>query len=753
MKHLCIFIIILITLTHLSECTITNLNLLEKFQSNSHFKFQNKNKNQIQSKNKHSSEVTVLAKSNSLNQIQNKNELNLQRKKEKYPKGKFLWEGWLRFIRITNQPSPMRPTNFFVNPQYNYQRVFKSDLKKKDEIGYLNIKDKFDFFAVLKTEGLYIFKSRKISFDKIVEQIKIVDILKIKDNNKFLGAVREIGNFQEGYCMKVQTKYPAIPSSDFDENSNGHTSDFIICLENKNTREKLINYFVELKFAQQKIQEKDEKKRPAKSMADLNKKLKPASNIDRPKDWVARDGYWILLQDWTSCSLKCGGGLHYQHWMCVPPKKGGKKCKGQAVRTEPCNTQPCPGTIGLLNTSVSTKGQVPGVVLNPIVKSFPFSKRPQNYLKCQIKENDVFYLIDGPDNKKIKRPSRIVMNTHTISIYHDDSYKTAAFAFDLKNTLISPKKDDKCCFDLLNGRLGYTICGGFGQLCGTSSNPKFVNEWVSDFNLFKVGCYENLKIKNWKSEQSKKAMADALEAAGVGGLSDRANLIKKRIEEKKMDEWNKKLQNTQSQAMKLMKREFDIEKMLQQELQLKAELEAKELMELKRREQAKKECLEKAFKERDTQNKRLMDDMHKENELDLIKQNTKKEVELQRNKLREKLNAIRNKFKKRKRLIMQDINVIRSDMAKNLMNANKKGNMLICKNAYGNKEKITDYCNREIVDNYVKNIECRSESSFCYVCCENEFGNLVMEKRDVCYKMCDKMLRDSLNGGHFYWGA
>jgi hypothetical protein len=92
-------------------------------------------------------------------------------------------------------------------------------------------------------------------------------------------------------------------------------------------------------------------------------------------------------------------------------------------------------------------------------------------------------------------------------------------------------------------------------------------------------------------------------------------------------------------------------------------------------------------------------------------------------------------------------------MAKNLMNANKKGDMMKCKKAYGNMEMIKDYCNKEIVDNYVKNIECRSESSFCYVCCENEFGNLVMEKRDVCYKMCDEMLKKSLNGGAFSWGA
>jgi hypothetical protein len=317
--------------------------------------------------------------------------------------------------------------------------------------------------------------------------------------------------------------------------------------------------------------------------------------------------------------------------------------------------------------------------------------------------------------------------------------------------MIAPKRKDNCCFDLLSGKLKYTICEGFGQSCGNSSNPKFVNEWVKHFNLFKFGCYENLKIKNWKSEQAKRAMDDALNAAGLDGLNDRANLIKKKIEIKQADEWNKKLQNTQSAAMKMIKREFDIEKMLQQELQLKAELEAKELIDLKKRELMKKECLEKALKERDTQNKVYVDNKHKENELSAIKENAKKEVETQRNKLREKLNSIRNKFKRRKRLIEQDINVIRAEMAKNLINAHKKGNMMLCKNAFGNKQKINEYCNSELIDNYVKNIECRTDTNFCYVCCENEFGNLEMEKRDICYKMCDDLARKSLKGGEFIW--
>ena len=734
MKHLCYFIFTIISLTQLSMCSISDLKLSGTGLSSSKIKIKE--------------DMRIKNISNGLhNKIKPSNKKN-----NKFSKNAFIWEGWLRYIRIIDKPSTMEPSSFFVNPQFDYQRVFKTQLKKKDEIGYINIIDKFQFFGVLKTDGLFIYKSRKLALSKMVEQIKIVEIIEINENKKYLSSVREIGNFREGFCLRIKTKYPHIPNLDYNEDSDGHTQDYIICLDKKKQRDILVKYFVDLKIAQQRHNKIVQKRRPPKSLSDLFKKLEPTPNISRPKNWVPKDGYWILLQDWTTCSLKCGGGSSYQQWMCVPPKRGGRKCQGKAIRTRPCNTQPCPGTLNLINTY--RKSGIPDKVLKPIFKSMPFSLRPQNYLKCQIKENDVFYLTENPNNiggRKIKRPSRIIMNTHSISVFNDDNYKQAVFSFDLKKTLIAPKRNDNCCFDLLSGKLQYTICGGFGQSCGTSSNPKFVNEWVSHFNLFKVGCYENLKIRNWKSQQSKRAMKDALDSIGLDGLNDRANLIKKKLKIKQEDDWNKKLQKTQGAAMKMIRREFDIEKMLQQELQLKAELEAKELIDLKKRELLKKECLEKALKERDSQNKILLENKHKENELSSIKENAKKEVESQRSKLRMKLNDIRKKFKRRKRIIEQDINVIRAEMAKNLINAHKKGDMMVCKNAIGNKEKINSYCNKELVDNYVKNIECRTESNFCYVCCENEFGNLEMEKRDICYNMCDNLMKKSLNGGEFMW--
>merc|ERR1712160_107321 len=224
-----------------------------------------------------------------------------------------------------------------------------------------------------------------------------------------------------------------------------------------------------------------------------------------------------------------------------------------------------------------------------------------------IKEYDVFYTTENPSITKkelanmhpdlrkakafIKRPARIIMNTNTISIFNDDN---------LKRTEIAPQKKEKCCFDLQSGKQQYTICGGFGQPCaGSTKGETFVSAWVKDFNLFKTGCFQNLKIKMWKNSLAKKAIKDAMGAAGLGGLNDRANLIKKKVQEKSMGEFNKKMQNTENTAMKAMKREFDIEKMLQAELQLKADLESKGLLNLKKREQKKKECLQKALKNRD----------------------------------------------------------------------------------------------------------------------------------------------------------
>jgi len=53
-------------------------------------------------------------------------------------------------------------------------------------------------------------------------------------------------------------------------------------------------------------------------------KLHP--NGDVPAEGI--DGYWVVKQDWSSCTLACGGGTQTLHRECIPPLTGGKPCAG-----------------------------------------------------------------------------------------------------------------------------------------------------------------------------------------------------------------------------------------------------------------------------------------------------------------------------------------------------------------------------------------------------------------------------------------
>lgn len=53
------------------------------------------------------------------------------------------------------------------------------------------------------------------------------------------------------------------------------------------------------------------------------------------------DGYWVTVQSWSSCTLKCGSGTQTMQRQCIPPKNSGKPCIGNPILTQVCNIQPC----------------------------------------------------------------------------------------------------------------------------------------------------------------------------------------------------------------------------------------------------------------------------------------------------------------------------------------------------------------------------------------------------------------------------
>jgi len=120
-----------------------------------------------------------------------------------------------------------------------------------------------------------------------------------------------------------------------------------------------------------------------------------------------------------------------------------------------------------------------------------------------------------------------------------------------------------------------------------------------------------------------------------------------------------------------------------------------------------------------------------------IKDEVKLEVQLKRNMMQRKIKDLRKRAKRRKAALETQLNKIKSKMAKDIMDANREGDMQLCRRGQKNAGKKDAYCDTNFIADYIKNYDCKDKAQFCYMCCENEFGNNFIDKRDSCYDMCD----------------
>jgi hypothetical protein len=318
-----------------------------------------------------------------------------------------------------------------------------------------------------------------------------------EDPNVKAGGITDFGNFDEGYCLKITTK------------DAGKTI-FVLCFDSMNEKLEVLKTLRMMKIDEQHKNgifdtnpQDVQKKRKRETLSGILGKKENDAKAE--KDNKLADGYWVTLQNWSQCNLKCGGGTSTYHRMCVAPKNGGKPCQGEPIMHKPCNMQPCPerddessngnllagGAMGKKNTEV----------LKPIVKIMAFTDLPQRYTKCKIKESDmmIFYKSDDPalvNNSlmvgktiegtmgEINIPSRVVMNNSTLTVFSGDHYQTLYQSYTLKRTKFFASKIKKNCFELGEGsKKAITLCP-FG--CEHSAKP--LEEWTFDFELFKNRC-------------------------------------------------------------------------------------------------------------------------------------------------------------------------------------------------------------------------------------------------------------------------
>ena len=310
------------------------------------------------------------------------------------------------------------------------------------------------------------------------------------------------------------------------------------------------------------------------------------------------DGKWITLQEWSQCTLKCGGGKSYLQRMCIPPKNGGKPCLGESILVKDCNKQACPG-IGNNDPKESSTIQK---VNKPIVKIMPFSSNPQRYTKCVIKESDMMYTkqmgkrdstntnvpVDKDSTETVQVPVRVVMNNRTLTIYAGDDIDSHLDTFNiLKSSLVNEVSKDKttesACF-WINSEDGRSA-----HLCpfGGASNTKVVDEWRYDFNLFKYQCNYGHKEQELDVNLQKR-LEEKITSAKAALIEEAQVDIKKKaqlIEEKKLATSVQKINNV---ALEAIKKEINVEELIKNEEKEREVKEEEELNTKIAQEQEKK---------------------------------------------------------------------------------------------------------------------------------------------------------------------
>jgi hypothetical protein len=708
-------------------------------------------------------------------------------KKDDIPVMKIYFEGWVKYFRFIDVEGGTKPDKFFRNDVYDQQNPQQPENFagganptpapnatniETDKFGTLKIPDEKHFFAVVYNDTVNILTARENPISNVIDTLHIDFIKSIPEDNNYLGGVKDFGSFSEGSCVEVRTIKPAtffkMTPTEI-EPKDGLREVWVICLDNETKKKQLMDIIIKLKLRKQHEQGayifyKQDPRRPTfeqqqQAIQDFyqTKRKLTGDNVDDPVNSPNRspnDGYWILLQDWGQCTLKCGGGLQYRQLVCVPPKGNGKPCEGPSIRTRPCNEQPCPdNNYKVIKTDLvknAYKPKITETISKAVIKVMPFSTRPQRYDKCYLKEADAlmvkndFQTVDFSILPKV--PVRVVMNNKSVTIYQDDTLQTNIANMMLSRTTYQRVKDDARCFILNSNNNRVQLC----QIDSSSVTANnFVEEWDYDFNLFKNQCNEHRSTYDIDATEFDKAMKKKMEDLKNEMVTDKAKQIREKQDLDNEVTLQKKVQQTQSVTLNAIQKEDRLEQLLEKE---EADREREEQQELRMQfenEKKKDECLMKSIKEKQLEDQYNISKANTESEIEKIKLDAQREIFARRQKVKKRLDSMRKKNDRVKAQIRSDILLLRSEVAGKLQKITRAGNV---KNCFvpdaSNMDKVEQYCQINYADNITKFGQCKSIDGFCYACCENEFGEMHLIPRDNCYRRCDNWSKLSVSA-HF----
>jgi hypothetical protein len=676
------------------------------------------------------------------------------------------YQGWVKYFRYMENGYE-RPNKFFKNLSFEKQVNNTSSGVSSDKFGSVKIPSEKHFFLILYKDTANILTSRENPLMQVADSL-IIDFIKtIPEDNNYLGGVEDFGKFAEGSCLEISTVKPGAffqMTADETEPSRGLKEKWLICSDSDVSKKQIMNILIKLKLKKQHslgvyISTPNDPNDPKNK-----KSLSPGSNQPTLSDVLGsksgslsdpdklndpnrngQDGYWIILQNWTPCTLKCGGGLQYLQLMCVPPKRGGKACQGEAIRTKPCNAQPCP-KIETVKTLLPQNNQAnpTQTIEKPIVRVMAISNRPQRYDKCYIKDSDALMVMNDKSTANMenlpKIPIRLVMNNKSISVYQDETLHTNLMTFLLKNTVFARVKNNSRCF-LLNG---LNTKAEFCELDSSAGN--FVEEWDYDFNLFKHQCHqrrETVELAEMEDDKLAKDYKNKLNQLKLDMVEKKAEKVKMQVENNEEMKLKKKIEQTQAMTLMAIQREFKMEEMLEKEEEEREREEQQTMATQIENEKKKNECLTKSIKEKQIEDQMNLTKANAEEAIQKIKEEAKKQIMVKRAQIKKRIDNMRKKNKRRLGQMQNEIVSLRVEAAGKVQKFAKIGNIKNCFNP-GNLQaasvpKIEEYCQINFADSNSKFMDCKSPDSFCFICCENEFGDMHIKERETCYKdICEQ---------------
>lgn len=328
------------------------------------------------------------------NKIKSKNKSKKEGDKAKDTESnKISWEGWVNYSIIDSKNakdtiSGKTPTKFFKNFHFIKLNTMKGiDLKEKKDDKFLHPQSITSFYAILKGNVMNILSDRSNLEQSVYDTVNLQNLMPIAEKSGYTGGVQLVKGTDKCFVMELKST----------ENKF-----YLICTEEKKD---MLGLLYKIKGDAINNQKKEGKivtqptEAPKPSALDLlkisndgpNSNSSPNSNSNsspnssnseeksNDKNSKKVDGYWVTLQDWSTCTHKCGGGTQSFHRMCVPPKNGGKPCEGESILKRPCNKEPCP-EISKRDSKSKIETAIDGDnKKDTIIKVMPFSSRYQRY--------------------------------------------------------------------------------------------------------------------------------------------------------------------------------------------------------------------------------------------------------------------------------------------------------------------------------------------------------------------------------------